>query len=373
MKQPDRFGGKKILLVDTDETQVGLAAALLEKMGYACVTAENGLRALFLIKKDPSIDLVLTEAALPDISGIELLSRIRVSPGDMANLPVILFTAISGMETVNAAIKWKVNDFIVKPFTHGAFLHRVSMWANRSAERQWDVMSPLQQKILRVTYQTLNAAWRSTEKGEPLDYRAFSDIGSVLLDVTADKEEAGGMLEALRHHDGYTFVHSLRTATYLTLFARALDFPSERVATVASGGVLHDIGKARTPLDILNKPGKFDPEEWRVMQQHVDHTVAILRVTHNVPDDVMEIAWSHHEKMDGTGYPRGLSGNSFSELARMAAISDAYVALTDRRVYKPAMKPEQAFSIMQEEKTHFDQELVEMFKERVFNWLPPER
>jgi putative nucleotidyltransferase with HDIG domain len=372
MGQPDRFGNKKILLVEGDATDAELVVSLLDKMGYASATAENGLRALFLLKKDPSFDLVLAEAQLPDITGVDLLSRIRIAEEDIGYMPVILFTSASDRDTVLKAAKWKVNDFIVKPFTHGSFLHRVSMWANKTAERQWKTMSPLQQKVLRVTNSTLHKAWQGAERGDPLEYQAFKDIGETLLAVTADKEETGGMLEALRQHDGYTFVHSLRTATYLTIFARAMGFPDERVAIVAAGGVLHDIGKSRTPLDILNKPGKFDPEEWRIMQQHVEHTVAILRQAGGVPEDALEIAWSHHEKINGAGYPRGLSGDAFSELARMASISDAYVALTDRRVYKPAMPPEEALEILQNDADHFDPKLAELFKQRVFNWLPPQ-
>ncbi len=151
----------------------------------------------------------------------------------------------------------------------------------------------------------------------------------------------------MRQHDNYSYVHSLRVATFLTVFGQAIGLTGDDLLVLASGGLVHDIGKTSIPLDVLNKPGRLEPAEWAVMRSHVDRTLALLqRQPQPPPHGVLVIAAQHHEKLDGSGYPRGLRGPALNDLARMASIVDVFGALTDRRVYKPPMAPEQALDLM---------------------------
>ena len=128
---------------------------------------------------------------------------------------------------------------------------------------------------------------------------------------------------------------------------------------MAGCGLLHDVGKMSIPHEILNKSGKLSPDEWKIMQSHVDHTVRCLRDSGGVHRVILAVAEQHHEKLDGTGYPKGLAGPALNEIARMSAIADIFGALTDRRIYKPALLAERALAIMSEEmKGQVDQHLL---------------
>ena len=151
----------------------------------------------------------------------------------------------------------------------------------------------------------------------------------------------------------------------LTLFGNAINLPVDDQKILATGGLLHDVGKMSIPHSVLNKPGKLNDDEFVVMKNHVTESVRYLELNGNIPKGIITIAGQHHEKLDGTGYPYGLKGTKLNDLARMAAIVDIFSALTDRRVYKPSMSPEEALTIMMEEMSnHVDTHLLGMFRQR---------
>ncbi len=131
--------------------------------------------------------------------------------------------------------------------------------------------------------------------------------------------------------------------------------------------MLHDVGKIHSPTEVLNKPGPLDDSEWEIMKQHVDHTVEILSKNPDLPKEILEIAGNHHEKVGGNGYPNGISGSHLSQLSRMAAIVDAYVALTDRRIYKPSHSTEKALEMMKTPEGQLDQDLLGKFDRSIQN------
>jgi putative nucleotidyltransferase with HDIG domain len=179
-----------------------------------------------------------------------------------------------------------------------------------------------------------------------------------------------GILRGVKNHDNYTYVHSLRVATMLTLFGHAINLPMHEQKILATGGLLHDVGKMSIPHNVLNKPGKLTDEEFTVMKSHVTASVHQLEASGGIPKGIITIAGQHHEKLDGSGYPYGLEGSKLNELARMAAIVDIFSALTDRRVYKPPMLPEEALALMTDQMAkHIDIPLLDMFKERFLDAL----
>ena len=127
--------------------------------------------------------------------------------------------------------------------------------------------------------------------------------------------------------------------------------------------MLHDVGKTVTPQEVLNKSSKLDDEEWQCMKQHVDNSSKVYDNTPEITLGIRIIGEQHHEKLDGSGYPKGLKSNELNELARMSVICDIFGALTDERSYKEAFPPEMAFEILEEMDQQLDQRLVAIFKE----------
>lgn len=351
---------------DDDDSSRQLLAECLKKLGYAAVTAKDGREALVKVSTE-NFALILLDVQMPVMDGFAFLKEYRARYGYDSNTNIMMVTASNDKESVAKALHYKVCDYLVKPYQTAQLLHKVSRWINAKVEKGWDKLYVEDAKILRLTMATLDGAWANVSDNAPIQFSDFIDIGRQISDATNDRGTKG-LLDAVREHDAYTFVHSLRTGIFLCMFSKAhFNFSTEEAQTITAGGIIHDIGKARTPLTVLNKAGGFEPEEWLVMQEHVKHTVDILDLTGGIPEPVREIAWCHHEKLDGSGYPRHLKGEQIGTLARMAAIVDAYVALTDRRVYKPAFSEEKTFGILQGAPNHFDQDLVAVFKEILHN------
>lgn len=171
-------------------------------------------------------------------------------------------------------------------------------------------------------------------------------------------------LVRLRSKDEYTYLHSVAVGTLMTRFAQRLGLSPVEVRDAGVGGMLHDIGKMAVPLEILNKPGALTPAEYAVVRIHPDSGYAMLR-QHGLTEAALEVAHHHHEKMNGSGYPRGLKGDEIPLLARMAAICDVYDALTAERPYKKSWPPPVALGRMSEWDGHFDPKLLRVFIDMV--------
>lgn len=205
------------------------------------------------------------------------------------------------------------------------------------------------------------------DHGGPLDYAAVTEACAPLVSAVAD-HDFRAILDGVKNHDNYSYVHSLRVATLLSLFGYTIGLKGEDLLVLASGGLVHDIGKMSIPYEVLNKPGRLEPAEWEVMRGHVRRSVAYLTEHSHVPPAVITIAAQHHEKLDGSGYPHGLKGDQLNELARMASICDVFGALTDRRCYKAPMPPEEALRIMIEDmRGELDQHLLALFRDMLLD------
>ncbi|MBF0347640.1 MAG: HD-GYP domain-containing protein [Magnetococcales bacterium] len=169
-------------------------------------------------------------------------------------------------------------------------------------------------------------------------------------------------LSLIKKRDEYTFMHSVNVGVFLMSFCRALDMEEETIIKVGVGGMLHDIGKMKTPEHILNKPGKLTDEEFLIMKQHVVFSRQILEQTAGIPEISIYVAAQHHERFDGTGYPSGLSGDEINEFGQMAAIVDVYDAITSDRIYHKGNPPHVALKRMLDWSTnHFNTKLYQKF------------
>jgi putative nucleotidyltransferase with HDIG domain len=253
-----------------------------------------------------------------------------------------------------------------KPFRQSLLRESVSHFVNLGAETEWEHIEPLQRAALQKTLTTFNSIAEAIENGTPILYSEVKASCGPLVEAVRN-DNFQNMLKGVQAHDNYTYVHSLRVATFVTLFGKTLGIDGEDLMTLASGGLLHDVGKTSVPLEILNKPGRLDPGEFETIKGHVNHGVEFLSHMSDLPKGVLVIASQHHEKLDGSGYPAGLEGSQLNRLARMASIIDIFGAMTDRRVYKDPFPPETALDQMREMGRQLDQGLLAVFREMLLD------
>ncbi len=169
-------------------------------------------------------------------------------------------------------------------------------------------------------------------------------------------------LAQMKNRDEYTFQHAVSVSALAVAFGRALNLPESEIKEVAMGGFLHDIGKAKVPGKILNKPGKLDDAEFVIMKNHVVSTAELLKDVNGISEIAFNAAAQHHERFDGTGYPHKLKGDQISLHGQMMAIVDVYDAITSIRVYHKGMPPTEALKKMYEWcGSHFNPPLVQAF------------
>lgn len=186
--------------------------------------------------------------------------------------------------------------------------------------------------------------------------------GVEAINRAADDRDLGAWLDLVWNHDDATYQHCLLVAGLAAAFARELGFPEKARRLVTSAAVLHDIGKARVPLAILHKRGKLTVEEFAIVRQHPQAGYEMLLRQGAFAPEIVEVARSHHEYLDGTGYPRGLRADEISDVIRMITICDIYAALIERRSYKEPMVPEAAYSVLVGMGTKLDVDLLRAFR-----------
>ena len=165
----------------------------------------------------------------------------------------------------------------------------------------------------------------------------------------------------LKAHDEYTYMHSVAVCGLMVALARRLGLPEDQVRDAGAAGMLHDLGKAAMPLEVLNKPGALSDDEFKVMKSHPERGFAMLKDAGGASEAVLDVALHHHEKFDGSGYPHRLAGEGISLLSRMGAVCDVYDAITSNRPYKKAWGPAESLQRMVGWKGHFDETVLKAF------------
>lgn len=196
--------------------------------------------------------------------------------------------------------------------------------------------------------------------------KAFRGVMEIILNDLSNHKESMIMLTNISATDDYLFQHSMNVCIYATMLGMALGYTRDELTTLGIGALLHDVGKTQIPFDLLRKKEPLTDSEFDLIKQHTLYGFKFLKDEPNIPLLSAHCALQHHERMDGSGYPRGLKGNEIHEFGRLLGIVDSYDAMTTHRVYRGAMLPHQAMEIIfAGSGTLFETGKVELFRDKI--------
>lgn len=355
---------KKILIVDDSEAMRKMLALNVTKLGLEVFSAANGEIAISkAIQVVP--DMILMGIEMPVMNGYEATKEIRTYEA-LKKIPLIMVTSLATKESIIKAIRSGANDYVVKPFKMGMLLGKLSNWLNVDMEEHWKALPADQEKVLHLLKVGMEGIFEAVKKDEAI---SFGELANACELLAASIEEHGftGILRILSDYNNTLFLHSLLVCIHLFLFSGAKELGRQERVLMAAGGLLHDIGSAKIPHDLLFKPGTLEPDEFEAIKAHVGHGVECLKKTRDIPATIVDLCWSHHERIDGTGYPRGLKDKEISLPARMLAIVEAYTALTTKSVYRKTRTPHEALEQLRSPEGHLDQDLLTEFEHAVLS------
>ena len=198
--------------------------------------------------------------------------------------------------------------------------------------------------------------------GKPLETEAFDDLANGMIDSVIRNHNALACLGRIRAKDTYLMEHSINLAVLMGIFAKSMSIDRDTMQQVMVGALLHDIGKIMVPDNILHKPGKLDDDEFARMKQHVVFSRDLLKNTPGIQPLTIDVAAQHHERIDGSGYPEGLTGCQICREGKMVAITDVYDAITADRCYHKGLAPTVALKkLLEWSGTHLEESLVHTF------------
>ncbi len=209
--------------------------------------------------------------------------------------------------------------------------------------------------------QALENTFSSACFGAPIDFAKLDAAGEQLV-ACIETQGLGSWIGNVRRHHSQTYRHSLIVTGVAVAFGENLGFSARDRERLSFAGMLHDIGKARIPITILEKNGPLDNVEMAVMRKHPEYGFEALRSVNGVSADMLDMVLHHHEYLDGSGYPHALRGDDISDLVRIMTISDIFGALIEHRSYRPAMPAEQAYRVLIEMGSKLDRDLVSAFR-----------
>jgi response regulator RpfG family c-di-GMP phosphodiesterase len=327
-----------VLIVDDTEINLILFGALVKKLDQCkSQTFSSSIAALDWAAVN-ECDLLIVDYMMPDIDGLEFITRFRTLPG-CESVPVLMITANDQKQLRYRALDLGANDFLIKPVDKVEFLARTKNMLTVSEARK--------QLVNR-------ASWLADEVR-----KATSEI------LARERETVLRLCKAAEYRDPETGAHILRMAHFSRLIARELGLSVDEQELLLEAAPLHDIGKVGIADNILLKPGRLDTAEFEIMKQHAIFGYELLKGSSSrVLQAGAEIARGHHEKFDGSGYPQGLKGEEIPLFSRIVAVADVFDALTSERPYKKAWEIEAAVDFLTAGAgTHFDPDCVRAFLE----------
>jgi len=326
---------KEILIVDDKVENIELLNKFLKKEGYKLRNATNGKTALLSVQaKQP--DLIILDINMPQMNGFEVCKRLKADK-KTAHIPVMFISALNDLQSKIEAFNVGGLDYIIKPFSSEEVLARVRIHLELS-DYQHNLEAKVQNGLKEI--KALNKEIEETQ----------DEMIVTLASILDAKDDDTGK-------------HVMRVAEFSKLLAELYGLPQQEIDLIYKASPLHDAGKVAIPDNILNKPGKFTPEEWEIMKTHAIKGYEIFQNSHRpILQMAGTIAKEHHEKWNGTGYPYGLKEYEINIAGRIVILADVFDALTHKRVYKDAWSYEEALAFIHEQKgIMFEPKLVELF------------
>ncbi len=305
----------RVLIVDDEASVRKVMAAVLAQLGFICETASSGEEALRILETH-RVDAVISDLQMPGISGMELLAKVR------QNHPQMIFLVVTGVDDIRVgiqAMRQGADDYLVKPLQVDANIVLASLTRALHVKRLEQEVENYRhhlEEIVAEQTQQLREALRQIERS----YDHTLEVLGAAIDL----------------RDSPTAGHSRRVFLYSIEIAKAMGGLENQMRNIAMGAWLHDIGKLAIPDAILLKPGPLTDEERKNMQRHAQIGYDLVK---GIPflADAAEIIFAHHERCDGSGYPRGLKGEEIPAGARIFAVADTFDAMTSDRPYRSAL------------------------------------
>ncbi len=331
-----------ILAVDDDDMNLEMLEIMLSETDSRILKAGNGQIALDFLESEPNIDVVLLDLEMPVMDGFETISHIKRS-FSWRDIPVIVVTA--GTSEVTRMLALGANDFIAKPYNAEELRLRVMnhVRSKKLSDMAKDMNNILESEVIKKTADLQKALEFSREA----EYEISVRLG-----------------KAAEFRDQETGMHTRRIGELANHLGKLAGLTAGQCEVLRKAAPLHDVGKIGIQDRILLKPGKLDEDEFEIMKQHTTIGCEILADSGRYPilTTGAVIAGQHHEKWDGSGYPKGLHGEKISKFARIVTIVDVFDALCSVRPYKKAFPLDKALSIMEEGKNvFFDPVLLDLF------------
>ncbi len=357
-----------ILVVDDTRANLHLLVKLLSMEGYGVRPFPEGSLALAAAQTEPP-DLVLLDIRMPSMDGYEVCSRLKANERTR-DIPIIFISALDDMVDKMKAFSSGGVDFITKPFQAEEVLARVrTHLALRNLQKSLqEKNTQLEQEITERKRIEEELRWfneqleqRVIQRTQDLQIAASQIQQANIKLAEAYDETLVGWARALELRDNETKGHSMRVTEMTVHLAQAIGITGDELVHVRRGALLHDIGKMGIPDNILLKAGPLSEDERAIMKQHPVYAYEMLTPITYLGSS-LDIPYCHHERWDGTGYPRGLKGEQIPLPARIFAVIDVWDALISDRPYRKGMTVEDVKAhILQRSGNHFDPQVVEAF------------
>ena len=329
-----------IVATDDDASIRKILQIILTKEGFEVSICDSGNSLLNLLSlKSAEIDCIVLDIKMPGISGLELLTLLK---SKYPNIPVIMLTAFTDLDTGMKAIRKGAEDYLSKPVRRSELINRINDVIKKSkakfAEKVKLQNNSQQQKILE---EQLGEAQHTIIRTTMATIKAFS--------------------ETIEQKDPYTKGHCNRVCELSLVLGKKIHLSESDLTILEGGCLLHDIGKIGIAENILNKPGKLTHSEYNLIKTHPETGVKILNHI-DMFTPYIPIVRNHHERYDGTGYPDGLAGKRIPLLVRIVTLADAFDAMTSDRAYRKNLSLDNALlELVQNKRKQFDPELVDVF------------
>ena len=339
-----------ILCVDDEEENLMLLEAMLANNDFQLVCASSGIDALQKIKSQP-IDLVISDITMPGMDGIDLCRKVKEDP-KFRDIPIIMVTGLASRQDRVRGIEVGVEDYFTKPFNRIELLARIKILlkVKKLSDERRRAEEALQKAHDELDYQVKLRTAELAKANEMLqaDIAGRRQVEEKLQNTLNSLRSAVSMtiqvlVSAIEIRDPYTAGHQRRVANLARAIATEMGLPPEKIEGIRMAGYIHDIGKLSIPAEILSKPTKISAIECALIKEHAQSGYEILKDVES-PWPLAEIVYQHHERMDGSGYPRKMHGDDIIIEARILAGADVVEAMASHRPYRPSLGIELALA-----------------------------